>query len=214
MKTYHRIICLLLLIFGTHLLVSWVQANHKKGEISSPTLDVQNLPYAFAGWEGSNVELDERVFANLGADSAINRLYKGPNGEQVAVHIALWNENDNWLPHPPDMCYTKAGWKIGEQSKVTLNSVEPIKVQSCKFDREGSAVVTLFWYQLGDQIYFDKDGARAAQQKLWGNPKWPPLVKVLTQTSGYQDARSEEHLVDIASHIRNWTATLKPEASK
>ncbi len=166
------------------------------------------MPYDLAGWIGADAELDAHLFEFLGADQAINRSYSSSAGQSVAVHVAAWIGPDEWAPHPPEACYTSAGWELSGERTETLDASGGVEVQKFTARRGGDELTVLYWYRLGDVFFKNRDQARQARKALWGQAEWPPLIKVLIQSpgSGGDDARSG--MDEMARAIDAWTRQL------
>jgi EpsI family protein len=170
--------------------------------------DLKSMPYDLAGWIGADAELDAHVFEFLGADQAINRSYTSPAGQSVAVHVATWIGPDEWAPHPPEACYTSAGWELSGERSETLDESGGVRVQRFTARRGGDELTVLYWYRLGDVYFKNRDQARQARKALWGQSEWPPLIKVLIQSpnSGIGDPR--RGMDEMAGAIDAWTSQL------
>jgi EpsI family protein len=168
---------------------------------------LSELPYDFGGWVGADAVLEDHVFEFLGAEQAINRSYTGPDGQSVSVHVAAWIGPEEWAPHPPEGCYTSAGWGVvGGEKRALAGS--PVRAQTFTAQRQGEELRVMYWYRLGDVYFKNRDEARRARRALWGEREWPPLIKVLMQSpeTGFNDPGPG--METLARAIDEWTRTL------
>jgi EpsI family protein len=165
------------------------------------------MPYDLAGWVGADADLEQRVFEFLGAEQAINRSYTSPTGQSVAVHLAAWVGPEEWAPHPPEGCYTAAGWGVaGGEKTVVPNST--VQAQVFRAQRQGEELQVLYWYRLGNVYFKNRDEARLARRELWGKKEWPPLIKVLIQSQETGVGDPQPGMDEIARAIDEWTKGL------
>jgi hypothetical protein len=68
-----------------------------------------------------------------------------------------------------------------------------------KFERAGQQVVVVYWYQMDDRAFVDRSGWRQMRRAQLGHLEWPPLSKILLQSTDADDA--EARLLEIATHI-------------
>ena len=203
------------LLSVVHFVTSWVYGQYGQVAVISPTVSVNDLPITLGKWEGVDSDANKEVFEYFDADSFVNRIYRNSRGEAVALHIALFTDRDKWAPHHPPMCYTRSGWEVEESAQnVFVESEDSIEARLMMCHRLGDRVATLYWYQMGDLIYFDRDTARDARRELFGAKEWPPIVKVLLQTQMDDPELAKQRLADIASKVRDWTVKLKTEADR
>jgi EpsI family protein len=184
-----------------------VSLGYTQGTVIPPRQPLRELPLALGTWRGADVEADEKVLHAVGADQIVTRSFTSSTGGQIALHAALWLDPDQWTPHLPKICYLGAGWKIVEEKTVLLEREgEPdVPVRLMTLEQQGQRIQTLHWYQRGENVYTDRNGARAARRRLWGESQWPPLIKVLLQTSAYDKKQSESRLRELAAFLLDWT---------
>jgi EpsI family protein len=166
------------------------------------------MPCDLAGWIGADAELDSHLFEFLGADQAINRSYSSSAGQSVAVHVAAWIGPDEWAPHPPEACYTSAGWELSGERTEAFDTPGGVNVQRFTARRGGEELTVLYWYRLGDVSFKNRDQARQARKALWGQSEWPPPIKVLIQSPGSGDDDARSGMDEMARAIDAWTRQL------
>lgn len=221
-----RAIVLAVVLAIGQLTVLYIKRGYTIGEVTPPARDLASLPLQLGNWTGVDVPLDERLQQYLQARVGIDRVYTNHVGEQVAAHV-VWTD-DYIKVHFPEQCYRESGWEhidtkslqveteselqasTGdapvEQSEVQLEdaSGREFPAKLLVFERDGRRTQVLYWFQMGDEFFFDRLRHRTLRRKVcWGNSEWPPLVKVMleSQTGG---RRGENQLKDIATHIFAW----------
>jgi hypothetical protein len=168
--------------------------------------ELSELPLAFGQWTGTTTELDPRIFAAVGADEQINRLYKNPAGAIITMHCATWTSLNPGMPHGPDLCYQSAGWKLAPSYTRVLPERPNVSVGVQKFERAGQQVVVVYWYQMDDRAFVDREGWRQMRRAQWGRLEWPPLTKILLQSSDSGEA--ETKLLEIATHVYDFVSKV------
>jgi EpsI family protein len=168
-------------------------------KVRPPRHQLSELPLVIGPWTGTATELDPRIFAVVGADEQINRLYKNPAGATVTMHCATWTSLNPGMPHGPDLCYGSAGWKLAQSHTRVLPDRPDVTVGVQKFERAGQQVVVVYWYQMDDRAFVDRSGWRRMRRAQWGHLEWPPLSKILLQSTDAEDA--EARLQEIATHV-------------
>lgn len=199
-----RLIFVIVLVVGTQLMVQWIEAGKLQQMPSEVIVNAAELPMQLDEWNGEEIDLDKRTFVSIGADSATNRLYHNDKGDWVSVHVAVWSEQSSWTPHHPEVCYPGSGWEINGTDTVSLESGNTIDARLMMCHRRGEDAVTLFWYQMGDLVYVDRDGGREAHVQLRNRGIRPPLIKILLQVSGTESDVASIPLSDIGKKIGDW----------
>lgn len=205
-----RLLIVAPLLMVVHFCMQWGPNNFGDASVESPTFSVEELPMQLGEWTGEDVDLDPMLFAAIDPRSALNRIYQTKLGEQASVHVALWDTGMLTTPHIPTLCYELSGWTMeGSPTKVDLpdSSEEAMLIV---YNRANTRVAILYWYQIGEAMFFDHDGARSATRGVWNSPTRPPLVKVLLQVPANDLEEAERALVKLAQEIRGWTINLRP----
>jgi EpsI family protein len=167
---------------------------------------LSDLPREIGTWTGKETVLDARTFIAVGSDQQINRLYQNPAGTEIAVHSASWSSSDDWAPHPPDLCYAGNGWELIQARTVALPNRPEVQIALRDYQRAGSHLAVAYWYQMDEQTFIDREGARATRRTQWGRRTWSPLIKTLLQTQQTSDADSR--LLEIAERIYDFNRNL------
>jgi hypothetical protein len=169
--------------------------------------DVTALPRQLGEWSGEPADLDPRVFRQVGGYSMLNQMYGNELGRQVSVHVANFSTADLLIPHPPDLCYAKAGWTI--VSDVWHADSRDRRYRLMFVQRDGARVCVAYWYQMGAAAASNREELRKILLKLRAAGKpWPPLIKVLIQIPvdlSADDARLATE--DLGFRIYEWIRT-------
>lgn len=205
-----RVLIVAPLLVVVHLCMQWVPNKFQDVTVESPTFDVEELPMQLGEWAGQDVELDPRLFAALNARSALNRVYQPKQGDPASVHVALWDEGMPSTQHIPTLCYANSGWTMEGDPKIVDMPDSSGQAMLIIFNRESARVAILYWYQLGEAMFLDHDGARSATRGVWTSSTRPPVVKVLLQVPGNDLEEAEKQLIELGGEIRGWTINLKP----
>ena len=178
------------------------------GSLNTPLRD---LPHRLGVWTGRDTPLDERLWTTLGADEVINREYQQDAGGVLGLQISSFKVSDNHLPHEPVLCYKNAGWKKVEEKDVRLKieSQGTRLVRIMAFEQDGRRIHVLYWFQFANANALDNDGLRTARFRVYGEKTWPPVVKVMVQSTTADIARAEPELRAFGEQILAWTKDLR-----
>lgn len=168
---------------------------------------LSELPMQLGDFEGAEKETDPHVFQYLGTERSVSRIYtREADGASVSVHCAAWDAAEEWVPHPPDSCYTLGGWERIEGETVQFGEGPEERAAVREFEQGGRRIKVMFWYQLGEFTYLTVEQAREHRRAFWGEREWPPVVKVLLQTDATDGA--DERLLEMAGQVDAWTRQL------
>jgi hypothetical protein len=172
--------------------------------------DFVDMPLQLGPWTGEASQPDPRVVIATGAEAVVDRVYQHPSGYGVSCHVAAFTDPSQYTPHPPTLCYSGAGWKLVNTKGVPIaTDADPSgRAQMLSFEREGQTAHVLFWYQLGDGIGTDRDGVRRLRWSFRGKPAWPPLIKVMLQTTIEDRDQAEARLKELAGPVLAWTQSI------
>jgi EpsI family protein len=179
--------------------VLWIQHGYMMGAIEPPKCSPRDLPVQLGEWKGEDTTTDPRLTGALQALASVDRIYRDRAGNAVYMHF-VWTD-DYIRIHLPQQCYREAGWKQTDESGISIpvRGDLTIPARLLTFERDEERIRLLYWFQLGDRFFFDRRGQRLARQQLcWGRTTWPPLVKVMLQTSDADPAQAEARLRDVA----------------
>jgi len=213
--TVFWIVATLALVAATQGAVVAVRAKYEPRSIRAPRAPMTDLPLALGKWQAdpqsaSEVGVDDKLFEAIGAQDVVTRSYTHPDGWTCSVHMASWHATDEWMPHPPEMCYRGAGYTLEAKSDDALLNHPTERFCESKFVMPGSGfkALAIYWYQMGDKTYFNRDGSRPVRQSFWGSPERPPLVKVLIQCNDPESAERDRSVKSLADAVYDYATTL------
>lgn len=209
------IVATLALVAATQGAVVAVRAKYEPRLIRAPRAPMTDLPLTLGNWQADpqtagDIGVDEKLFEAIGAQDVVTRNYTHPEGWTCSVHMAAWHETDEWLPHSPEICYPGAGYTLRNRSDDALLNHPSERFRECEFVMPGSGFTAsaIYWYQMGERTYFNRDGSRPVRQSFWGTAERPPLVKVLIQCSDPESAERDRCLKSLADTVYEFAATL------
>ena len=183
-------------------------------EIAPPEIDLAAIPYKLGetpgAWTGKDSEPDPLVFEALKAEHVVDRMYNSGEGEPILLHAsdyqALTSLNLRWVPHPPQICYGNAGWRLEQQRDrmLKLDDGRSVRVRLSTFEQKENRILVLFWYHFGDEIVLDDGDLRTARWKLIGKRTWPAVTKFMLQIPAGNRERAEERLAQFAQLVLKW----------
>ena len=203
-----RILSVVVFLVAVQAVVSWIQRGYTMEEIASPLRSPSDLPHQIGPWKGEDVKADEKLIGRLEAEAEVDRLYRNADGSAISLHY-LWSK-DYVRVHFPQQCYHEAGWeKVSEKTvSIPIAKDQEIPARIITFDREGEKIQVLYWLQLGDQFFFDRGAHHVLRQRLcWGVKKWPPLTKLMLQTSATNPEAAQARLIDLARAVYQWAGS-------
>jgi len=205
-----RVCLAALVLVAIQLSVAYVQRNRQPTEIRPPSPSLKELPEKLGPLTGQEISMDPRVTAAVRAIEAVDRAYEKQDGGRVVVELAAFDSNELDPPHMPQVCYTKAGWTIKNQTDVKIKLGESTRrARVLSLEQEGQHVHVLYWYQLGEAEVLDAREMRNERWKLFGQRSWPPLVKVMMQTSLSEPSEAEEQMRSFAELVLAWTQQIR-----
>jgi len=207
------IVATLALVAVTQGGVMAVRAKYEPRSIRAPRAPLTDLPMTLGDWHAEAAEqtgVDQKVFEAIGAQAAVTRIYRHSLGWTCSVHMAAWHETDEWMPHPPELCYPGAGYTLRNKSDQPLTNHPSERYCESEFviPSSGITALVIYWYQMGERIYFTRNGSRPVRQSFWGSPERPPLVKVLMQCNDPDSAERDRCLESLADSVFDFAATL------
>lgn len=189
---------------------TWLgEAAGRPGKVELPNKDLGALPARLGPWLGEDVEVDSKLFAAVGSQAHLTRVYRGPAGQEITATIEVFAD---YVPsrgmdfHPPDVCYVAAGYRIvGEQDfELSSESGRKCTARILAMERERSRIFVLFWYQLGDRYFTEREVMRSMFWSMRGQDSWPVQVKVMMQTSAADFASARQAFREVASPMLTW----------
>ncbi len=197
---------LLILVYGA---TCWTAASAKPGQIELPAKDLNSLPSRFGAWTGEDTAGDPELLAKI-STSHLNRVYRNAAGYAIDTYIAVFadyvSERGLILPHAPDLCYPANGYRIVDTQEVALSSKggPECNARLLSVERENSRLFVLFWYQMGDRFFTSNEAMRATFWSFRGQRVWPPIVKVMLQTSASDVRSARDQFRELAGPVLTW----------
>jgi EpsI family protein len=190
--------------------VMLIRQKREPARIREPAMKLDELPQRIGGWHGSNYQMDARLSAAIGAHSVVDRVFKDDTGATVQLELAAFTGNEIDLPHAPQTCYTNVGWTMKQQKDMELKLADGSsrRARMLGFEQEGQRIHVMYWYQFGDAHVLDYGGLRRERAKLFGQASWPPLVKVMIQTSLADVGQAQDLLISFGESLLAWTHKL------
>jgi len=187
---------------STYVMPQWLKAKN----VQLPAWDVRDMPRQFDQWQGVDGELDPEITRRLDADAWLDRVYRNDENRIVSLHVALFRDLDSGVRHSPINCYRGNGWReVGRESvELALPDGSSIPVSLGTWEREGERILVMYWYQLDRQILFDRVGLGLARWEIRSQQDWPPLIKVLLQTSAADTDVARKRIQFIAAKAYEW----------
>jgi hypothetical protein len=189
---------------------SVVRAGSQPPHTKLPSRSVNELPLQWPAWQGREVELDRKIFIATGAKETANREYVNRSGRHASVHVALFENPTEGLYHSPGNCYRATGWTQTENRWITLQTKgrPDVTVNLSRWELKGEPIYVLYWFELGDDSLFERRDLLPVRWKMRGRSEWPPLFKVLMQTSAADKDMAVTELSELAGEVRDWLGTL------
>ncbi len=187
--------------------VSWVRGRGMPTQPTPLEMKAEDLPPTFGDWKGEAVALDPEMFAHIGAQMAIDRMYHDRRGNAISLHMAVFDKSDGFqgLPHQPEVCYTSGGWHMGDARPVSLDRTNDNLAKLCPVERRGDNCFVLYWYQIDGRSYFTGDRQRQIMLGLRGRATRPPVVKVMLHVNAANPVEAEKLVTSVASQVFAWT---------
>ncbi|MGA2616459.1 MAG: exosortase-associated EpsI family protein [Thermoguttaceae bacterium] len=196
------------ILLGINLVAYALKDRGMPTERASLEMKIQELPRQFGSWTAEDRTLDPRVFKAIGAEMAIDRRYQDTKKNIVDLHTAVFTEYGVRIPHPPEMCYGGAGFRVTDTKTLDLrqdgSAGPPVQLLTLE-NPQGQTIYCLYWYQIGDATFFTGDGQRKQVRSLRGRTTWPPMIKVMLQTVATTPTEAEERLKALAAPVFAWT---------
>jgi hypothetical protein len=175
-------------------------------ELAKPQLKLEQMPKTFDSWKGEDTPLDPQVFQAIGAAMVINRRYQDRRAV-VDLHSDVFLDYGVRLPHPPETCYEGNGCVVadGETVQIVSDAKGAHSARLLTLDRAGSRLYCLYWYQVGDVTFWNGDDLRHVVQSFRGQTTWPPMLKIMLQTSADSAEEAQRRLKEVAALVHPWT---------
>jgi EpsI family protein len=177
-------------------------------ELAHLQFKLDQMPQKFGAWSGEDVPLDPQVFQAIGAEMAINRQYRDGRAT-VNLHSAVFLKYGVRILHPPELCYRGNGYVVangdGETIEFGADSKSAHPARLLTMDRDGIRAYCLYWYQIGDATFSNADDQRRIVQSFRGKDTWPPMIKVMLETTANSPEEAQRRLKALAALVYPWT---------
>jgi EpsI family protein len=206
-STAMRIYFVALVILATYGGARLVRAALEPPEVDLPGWTFRELPIQFGDWHGADATMDPKIAVATEANIIVNREYRDDHGHAVSIHTAVFKRPDKGVYHSPVNCYRAAGWQKTEDTreKLKISDGLTIPVSVTTWEREGERVVVVYWFQLGEHVLFGRwDLGLGVRWSLRGQPKWPPLIKVLLQIQAPDREDARTTILSFAEQLAKW----------
>jgi EpsI family protein len=210
MKLLPRLLILLLLL----VVIQAVHAMVRSGtpySVRPPATNLDEMPLKLGDWTCSEPsQRDADAKDRSGADVSVHRIYGNADARvAISAYVAIWTRYEGgYLPHEPTMCYEGSGHTILDTSEVQLQrGGQPIaKARLMHVERDEQSAYVLYWYQLNQDTMYDIQQMHKIRWTYLGEPSWPPLVKVMLDIRGTDEATARRLLTDLGQQILAWTS--------
>ncbi len=121
--------------------------------VGAPTPDdetrLTEVPRVLGARTGRDVEISERVRAQLRSDALLLRSYEAEAESPVWVFVDYHRQQRlGATVHSPRICYPGAGWSIdGMETAVVTGATETWPARWLDLSRGGETMVALYWYE-------------------------------------------------------------------
>jgi len=166
------------------------------------------MPCRLGLWEGSDKPITEELRDSTGADVFVHRVYWNSNDSdvQIETHLTVFSNWDKGMSNHPMKRLEAEGWKLVSNSKESIETFKDktIQVKISEWERNYIAVVVLYWYQIGDRIFFDLSELEKIRSELGDPMTSSPLIKVQLQIIKTRTKGDIDSMKELASKIAKW----------
>lgn len=185
---------------------------------------LQGLPMQIGVWTGEDVLIDETIVRRTGADAHISRRYSRHNGvESVSLYAACGVNLGKVLEHPPERCYSGAGWKLVNRRPVEMSvsdgSMLPCNILQFVRGDLLTERVTVLHYFVADGLYCGNiSRSRSRTWQILAAVDYVAQVQIVASSRGALSADAATRLVsdfavDSAPAITQLFENLEKELS-
>ncbi len=204
--TTQRLYAVAAIIVATYGISHLVKAQTEPAEVDMPSWSFREFPLQLGNWRGEETKLDPEIAVATGADVLVNRAYRDSMGHSLTLHTAMFKVPATGIGHSPSVCYLASGWRMLEQSfeNVQVSSDLAIAVKLTKWEREGDTIWVACWYQLGGHVLYERFDLGRVRWAMRGQPKWPPLTKIMLQSSATETEDAKTSLLGFTEQVVKW----------
>jgi EpsI family protein len=183
-------------------------------EAAHPKLPLDTMPFEFGPWTGEDLPLPPDVAQAIGAEMVVNRAYRN-KAEFVELHCDVFTDSFMQygvrVVHSPELCSPISGFVVedGEMVQIASPGKPSQPARLLTLSREGNPMYCLYWYQVGDTTFWNSDDQRRVVHSFRGRATWPPMIKVMLQTSAGSLAEAEQRLTSLAVLVYPWVTAYR-----
>ncbi len=205
-KTAIRLLVVVGIIFLTYGVSKLMQVQLKPPEVEVPSWTFRDMPMQLDRWRGEDTQLDPQIAAATGADVIVDRIYRNDVGAVVSMHTAMFKDPAEGVQHSPTTCYRSNGWNLMKETRenIKISDNLTIPVYFTTWEKSGETVYVIHWYQIGENVVYDRLGLGSLRWKMPGKEKWPVNIKVMLQISVSDPEETKAAILNIAEKIAAW----------
>jgi len=170
--------------------------------------DFKRMPLRLGLWEGKDVPISEELLASTGADVFVNRVYwnSDDNAVEIQTHLTVFSDWEKGMSRHPMERFKADGWTLLSQNHASVSTCNEKKIQVSlsEWEKKYTAIVVLFWYQLGARIILNPSELDQIRSELGDQNPPSPLVKVQLQITRSHAKGTEEDMKQLAGKIAKW----------
>jgi EpsI family protein len=204
--TATRLYVVAAIIVGAYGVSRLLQIATEPPEAELPGWTFNEMPLQLGKWRGENTKLDPEIAAATGAATIVDRAYRDEQRIAVSLHTAVFEDPAIGINHSPLNCYRRNGWNKTDDTRenVEISQGSTLPVAMTAWEKEGEKVMVVYWYQLGEQVLYDRFELGSIRWKMRGQPKWPALIKVMIQIPVTDPDDSKALVLGFAEHVAKW----------
>ena len=205
-STAKRLYIVTMIILATYGISYLVKAGIEPPEVEMPTWTFREMPLQLEKWRGEDTQLDPKIAEATGADVIVDRIYRDDMGSVVSLHTAMFKDSPEGVMHTPTNCYRANGWNLVKDAreKVTVSDNLTIPVAVTTWEKSGERVIVVYWYQLGENVVYDRLGLGNLRWRMPGKSKWPVSIKVMLQISVTDPDETKSLIMGFAERVAKW----------
>ena len=183
-----------------------VQAEADPPDVEMPNWTFRELPLQLGDWHGEDFQMDPKIAVATGAEVIVDRIYRDEQKHTISLHTAMFSNPADGVLHSPLNCYPGNGWtKLSEtRDNVQVSGESTIAVSLTTWEKEGDQLMVVYWYQLGNQVLYSRFDLGSIRVKMWDQPKWPALVKVMVQIPIAEPEDTKSIILGFSEQVAQW----------
>jgi hypothetical protein len=156
----------------------WTERWHASAALEHACAQVETVPLEIGDWQGSDVEVDNGLFALAGARAYWARTYTDRRGGGTVLAILMCGRSGKMSVHTPEICYRGAGYDLLQEPARTIlrdDADEELGTfWSARFSRQSGTAndLRLYW------AWSAGDGWEAPVNPRWAFRGRPYLYKL------------------------------------